>query len=233
MCLKSSCRSSGELTLWKSNLAFGRPPKYILYLIGEVSKSILACQMPSMSGFQAGDRFWRRRLPSKLWCVRAKSQEPNKPEDIDMFFVDVAQIGNTLHGFSLVFGESPESSILQRSTLAANRIGGLSCSMGNFNVPQRFATKIKDTRWWLMTSSSWFVNVYDPSRKSRDIFPRNLSSWNCTPTYLGPLGNNLPAWHDQLPSQGATCHEHSHCSIMIMIYQWSLNDFILPLVIYY
>ena len=63
-----------------------------------------------------------------------------------MFFVDVAQIGNTLHGFSLVFGESPESSILQRSTLAANRIGGLSCSMGNFNVPQRFATKIKDTR---------------------------------------------------------------------------------------
>jgi hypothetical protein len=75
----------------------------------------------------------------------SESQEPNKPEDIDMFFVDVAQSGNTLHGFSLVFGESPESST-RRSTLAANRIGGLSCSMGNFNVPQRFATKIGDTR---------------------------------------------------------------------------------------
>ena len=46
-----------------------------------------------------------------------------------------------------------------------------------------------------MTSSglgSWFVNVYDPSRKSRDIFPRNLSSCNYTiahPPILAPWGS--------------------------------------------
>lgn len=42
-----------------------------------------------------------------------------------------------------------------------------------------------------MTSSnlgSWFVNVYDPSRKSRDIFPRNLSYCNYPPI-LAPWGS--------------------------------------------
>jgi hypothetical protein len=108
--------------------------------------------------------------------------------------------------------------------------------MGNFNVPQRFATKIGDTRWWplvvwvvglwMFTTHLGNLGIYSP-----EILVLVITQLH---THLSwPLGVHLPAWHDQLPSQGATCHEHSHCSIMIMIYQWSLNDFILPLVIYY